>query len=396
MNRRSSRKAMLAQALSLGLAGVLSACASGGQQSVDTSPIKVGVLTVLSGPYAEGGTHILNAGKLAADQINKTGGINGRKIQVVEADDQCDAQIGAQAAEKVASQGVVAVAGGYCSGATIPEVGVLQRHGNLPYVVAISSNPKLTQQGYDNVYRIISADDVTSPLQASFMIDFRKYKRIAILHDNTTFGKGLADEGKAAIVAHGGADVVYLDAITPGKQDYTSTITRIAALNPDVLLYTSYYSEGAQVVKEMRELGLKFDFMGTAGIADPQFMKIAGPASSGTAFISLVLTDLLSDANANDFKAAYKSAYGVDAGTYDIYEYDGMKVLADALKRAKSTKPADLRAALKSTSYKGLTGQVQFTSAGDRAGKPPIVAVRVENGQFVPYASQTNGSWTPL
>ena len=374
---------------------VVASCAGPGQGPADTSNIKVGVLTVLSGPNADGGTHILNAGKLAAAQFNKAGGVNGRKLEVIAEDDQCDAQVGAQAAEKVVAGGAVAVAGGYCSGATIPEVGVLTRHSSLPYVVAIASNPKVTQQGYDNVFRIISADDVTAPVQASFMIDYKKFKRIAILHDNSTFGKGLADAGKAAIQSHGGADIVYFDAINPGQQDYSSNVTKIASLKPDVLLYTAYYAEAAVIAKEIHDLGLNFAFMGTAGIADPQFIKVAGPAANGVTLISLLLTELTTGAQASSFKSDYKSAYGVDAGTYDIYEYDAMMVLGQALKKAGSTKPADLRAALKSTNYTGLTGQVQFGSTGDRSGKPPLVALTVANGQFAIYATQhPDGSWS--
>src|SRR5579871_3806584 len=138
---------------------VLAACGTGSGTSTGGGTIKIGVTGPFSGNYAAPGIDILNAAKVMADTLNKSGGINGQKVEIVSADDQCDAQVGVQAAQNLLSQHVVAFVGGYCSGASIPETDVLRRQGDIPFIGVASSNPKLTEQGYDNVFRVILRDD---------------------------------------------------------------------------------------------------------------------------------------------------------------------------------------------------------------------------------------------
>src|SRR5881397_3465007 len=118
----------------------LTACGSGSSGTSNNSPIKIGVTGPFTGNYAAPGIDIQNAAKVMAAQFNKNGGIDGRQIQVLTADDQCDAQVGVQAAESLVSQGVIAFAGGYCSGASIPETDVLRKHGGIPFLGVASSN----------------------------------------------------------------------------------------------------------------------------------------------------------------------------------------------------------------------------------------------------------------
>jgi ABC-type branched-subunit amino acid transport system substrate-binding protein len=135
---------------------LLTACSvDGGGGGGNT--IKIGVPAPLSGDNASAGVDIVNAAKLAAKDINSKGGVLGKQIEIVAEDDQCDAQVGVQAAQKLVNEGVVAVAGGYCSGAAIPESGVLHST-NIPFVADASTNPKFTEQGYDNVFRTIGRE----------------------------------------------------------------------------------------------------------------------------------------------------------------------------------------------------------------------------------------------
>jgi ABC-type branched-subunit amino acid transport system substrate-binding protein len=147
---------------------------------------------------------------------------------VLAEDDQCDAQVGVQVAAKLVTEGIAGIVGSFCSGAAIPESGVLRQHGDLPFIAPTASNPKFTEQGYDNVYRIGFRDDSEAPIDASYLHDYLKVTRLAILHDNTTFAKGLADLVKASYVQSSGAQVVFYDAITPGQKDYSATMIRIA------------------------------------------------------------------------------------------------------------------------------------------------------------------------
>ncbi|HTU53285.1 MAG TPA: branched-chain amino acid ABC transporter substrate-binding protein, partial [Acetobacteraceae bacterium] len=173
-----------------GLAALVLAFAmAGGAVSAGAAePIKVGVPGPLSGPYANAGIDIVNAAKLAADQINAKGGVLGRPLEIVPEDDACDPTTAVQAAQKMIDSGVVAVAGGYCSGAALPELSTLHRQ-DIPYILDASTNPRLTEMGYNDVFRTIGRDDEQGPFAASFIANALHAKRAAVINDNTTYAK---------------------------------------------------------------------------------------------------------------------------------------------------------------------------------------------------------------
>src|SRR2546427_106441 len=234
------KRRFLAASLAACGALLIAACGSGSSNTGDTGPINVGITGPFTGPYADPGIAIRNAGELAIADINAAGGINGRQLKAFNADDACDAQQGVQAAQKLLTQKIIAIVGGYCSGASIPESDTLHRNGDLPFITAASSNPKFTDQGYDNVFRMVSRDDAEAPADVSFMQQWLKASKIAIMHDNTTYAKGVADSAKQSAEA-AGMTVTYFDAITPGQKDYTAALVKVGTGHPDVLFYTGYY-----------------------------------------------------------------------------------------------------------------------------------------------------------
>ncbi|HUC18993.1 MAG TPA: branched-chain amino acid ABC transporter substrate-binding protein [Acetobacteraceae bacterium] len=356
-------------------------------------PIKIGVPGPLSGPYANAGIDIVNAAKLAADQINAKGGILGRQIAIVAEDDACDAQTAVQAAQKMIDSGVVAVAGGYCSGAALPELSTLHR-SNIPYVLDASTNPQLTELGYKDVFRTIGRDDEQGPFAASFIANVLHAKRAAVINDNTTYAKGLAVATVAALKKLG-VDVVYNNAITPGQMDYSPVLTRVAALNPDVIYFTGYFAEGGLMVKEARQLNLKLAFMGGDGNNDPTLLKTAGPAADGMFITCAPLPQFLS--GAKGFVDDYTQKFGHGPGPYSAYEYDAIGVVAKAITDAKSTAPAAINAALAQIrDYPGITGSISFNEKGDRSVAVYIV-ITVKNDQFAPYMRlNAQGQWVSM
>jgi branched-chain amino acid transport system substrate-binding protein len=355
--------------------------------------IKIGVPVPLSGSSANAGTDILNGAKLAADKINAGGGVLGKKIELIPEDDACDAQTAVQAAQKLIDAGVVAVAGGYCSSAALPELTALHRAG-IPYVLDASTNPQLTEKGWDNVFRTIGRDDEQGPFAANFMKNFLHAKHVAVINDNTTYSKGLADNTVAALKKEG-IDVVYANAITPGQMDYSPTITRVNSLKPDVIYYTGYFAEAGLMVKEARQIGYKATFMGGDATNDPTLFKTAGPAANDMIITTAPLAQFLS--SAHGYLDDYKKAFGQAPGPYSVYEYDAVGVTAKAIENAKSTKPADIIAALhKIKDYKGLTGSIDFNAKGDRS-HAVYVTVIVRNDEFTPYQDLTpSGKWVPM
>lgn len=396
---RARRRTSLALAIACAAAAAM---ASGAARSQDT--IKIGVPVPLSGSYTSAGTDILNGAKLAAAKINKAGGLLGKQIELLPVDDACDADTAAQAAQKLVEAGVVAVAGGYCSSAALPELRVLHGAG-IPYVLDASSNPQLTEKGWNNVFRVIGRDDEQGPFAAKFMKDALHAKRVAVINDNTTYAKGLADNAVAALKREG-VDVVYDEAVTPGQTDYAPTLTHIAKLKsgsgasnaPDVIYYTGYFSEAGVIVKQARQLGLKKDkvtFMGGDGTTDPTLIQTAGDAANGMIITTAPLPQFLSGAHA--FVDEYTNAYGRAPGPYSVYEYDALSVTAKAMADANSAKPADIVAALhKVSNYKGLTGDIGFDDKGDR-NKAAYITIIVRDKAFKPYKQlDANGRWIPM
>src|SRR6266576_2292779 len=376
---------------------LIAACGSGGNNASNAGPINVGITGPFTGPYADPGIAIRNAGELAIADINAAGGIKGRQLKAFNADDACDAQQGVQAAQKLLTQKIIAIVGGYCSGASIPESDTLHRNGDLPFITAASSNPKFTEQGYDNVFRMVSRDDQEAPADVSFMHDFLKANKIAIMHDNTTYAKGVADSAKQAAQSSG-MTVTYFDAITPGQKDYTASLVKVGSTHPDVLFYTGYYPEFGLLAKQYGALKPAYKLNGDSADADPSVIKVAGAAltNPGVTINTLPTTQFIHNAKNDKFTADYKAKYGQEPGDYSSYEYDGMMALAQALKEnGGKTDAKSLNDALHKVKIAdGITGSVEFDQKGDR-GKALFLAVHATGNPpaFVPIAIREGGVW---
>jgi branched-chain amino acid transport system substrate-binding protein len=392
----SNRTMKVAALVALGL--VLSACSSNSSSSASPSgtastggDILIGVNVPLSGDYAAAGVDIVNGAQLSAKAINDAGGINGQMIKIVSQDDACSAQVGAQAAQKLISQKVVAVAGGYCSGASLPALAQFHTAG-IPFVMVGSTNPQLTEQGFAEAFRTIFRDDVQGPFVAKFIATYLKAKKVAVVDDSTTYAKGLADQTVIALKA-AGVDVVYNNALTPGQSDYSSVLTKVAQTKPDVFYYSGYFAEFGLLIKQAKAQGLKFQMMGGDANNDATVIKTAGTAAEGVLIDTAPLAQFLT--SAQGYVTAYKAAYGSTPGPYSAYEYDAVGVIAAAIKKAGSTDSAKITASLHNLGdYAGITGTFHFDSKGDR--KPAnYIVITVKNGVFAPFKSfdAATGQW---
>ena len=345
------------------------------------APIKIGVPVPLSGGNAKMGNDISQAATLAVEEWNAKGGVLGRKLEIVAFDDACDAQQSVTAAHKLVDGGVVAVAGGYCSSAAIPASAVYHDAG-VAFVADASSNPKLTDQGFENVFRVIGRDDQQGPYAAGFMMNTLKAKKIAIIHDNTLYAKGLADATKAALEGKPGVQVVFFDAVTPGEKDFSAVLTKVKSLSPDVTYYTGYYPEGGLIAKQFKDLGVPGKFMAGDANNDPTFISEAGPASEGVFVTSTPLPQ--DQSTAKSFIDRYKKRWNQDPGPYSALEYDAVNVVINAIKQSGSTDRAAIIKAITGTkNYQGATGAINFDKKGDRTSVLYITYI-IKGGKFVP------------
>jgi branched-chain amino acid transport system substrate-binding protein len=307
--------------------------------------------------------------ELLAKETNKAGGIGGMEVEIITEDDGGDPRQAALAANKLISQDVVAVIGTYGSSVTEATQGIYNEAG-IVQVATGSTAIRLTEKGLPLFLRTSPRDDEQGKVAAKTILA-KGAKKIAILHDNTSYAKGLADETKSLLEAQG-AQIVFFDALTPGERDYNAILTKIKGTGPDFVFFTGYYPEAGLLLKQKMEMGWDVPMMGGDATNNPDLVKIAGAkAAAGFLFLSPPVPADLDTPEAKDFLAAYQQAYGSQPGSvWAVLAGDAYRVLAEAIAKGGSTKGADIAAYLKTKlkDFPGLTGPISFNAKGDRVG----------------------------
>ncbi|MEW6687359.1 MAG: branched-chain amino acid ABC transporter substrate-binding protein [Candidatus Edwardsbacteria bacterium] len=352
-------------------------CAPGGKT------IKIGVAAPMTGSWAKMGNDILNGVKLAVEEWNARGGILGKKIEIISEDDQGDPRQAVSVATKLVNLDVIAVVGHYNSSASIPASAIYNEAG-IVQITPSSTNPEFTQQGYKQVFRVCGTDDQQGEVGAKFVLETLKKKKVAVLHDKTTYGQGLADEFKKYLTDE--VLVVAYEGITAGEKDFSAVLTKIKKTKPEVLYFGGYYPEAGLLVKQMKALGLNAIFISGDATIDPEFIKIGGKATEGTylTYGTLGPSGEMSEPTpqAQHFISAYRTKFG-ELGPYSIYAYDAANVIFKALSEIKTTDGAKLAEALHSLRSEGAKGPIEFDEKGDMKIAPYIFWV-VKDGKFVP------------
>ncbi|HTH75133.1 MAG TPA: branched-chain amino acid ABC transporter substrate-binding protein [Trinickia sp.] len=385
--RAERRRERFAMKLPIALLFAAAACLAHAQDA-----IKIGVPAPLSGSYKNAGADIVDGAKLAAAHVNAAGGVLGKKLEIVPQDDACNPDEAANTAKQLVAAGIAVAAGGYCSSAALPEIRVLHNE-RIPFVLDASTIPQLTEHGWPDVFRTIGRTDAQGSLAAALMQRVLHAKRAAVVNDGSSYSQVLAQSTVAALKLLG-VDVVYDNAISPGQKDYGDIVKAVAALQPDVLYFTGYYTDAAVLAKNLRALQSPIKYFMGNGTADPSLIEKGGPAVEGMIVTTSPLPQFLDSPRAQRFVKTYRDAYGREPGPYSVYEYDAIGVTAQAIKNAKSTKPEDIAAALHAlTSYDGVTGRIAFDRKGDRENAA-FMAVTVREGKFVPFARvDGRGRW---
>ncbi|WP_411502249.1 branched-chain amino acid ABC transporter substrate-binding protein [Brevibacillus centrosporus] len=363
--------------LSLGVAG----CANQGQSSGASGgdDILVGVLLPVTGNNATDGKDMQNAIQMAVKKINDGGGVLGKKLKIEVADDGCDPQMATTAANKLVSQNVVAVVGGYCSGATLPSSGVF-KNANIPMIVPAANSAKLPAQGYDTLFLI----NGLTPDQAQTAADYMaagQAKKVALVHDNSAYAKDLADFAKAAVEKSGGTVVAY-EAINPEEKDFSALATKLKGIAPDATYFTGYYAAGGLMVKQFKQKGVSGLFMVGDGSFSEDIIKIAGADQAEGLLITATPTaEFIPGAEA--FTTEYKQTYSnLAPGPFSALSYNAVNLLADALKRANSTDHDALKKAIKETKDFKALGQTISFNAQNTLDTSNFAVLKVAGGKF--------------
>ncbi|HEY9214037.1 MAG TPA: branched-chain amino acid ABC transporter substrate-binding protein [Ancylobacter sp.] len=341
-----------------------------------SAQVKVGVAGPMTGPNATFGAQLKNGADQWAIDINAKGGILGQKVEMFIGDDASKPEQGVSVANKFISDGVKVVLGHFNSGVSIPASEQYEEAGVLQLTPA-STNPTFTERGMWNTFRTCGRDDQQGAVAGAYIVANFKDKKVAIVHDKTPYGKGLADETQKAMNAGGVKEVVY-EGINPGEKDYTALVSKLKAANVDVLYYGGLHTEAGLIVRQMRDQGMKTVLFSGDGITDKEFWNIAGPGAAGT--LMTFGPDPRNNPAAKDAVAAFK-AKGIDPEGYVLYTYAAGQVFAQAAEAVKSVDPKKVADYIHSgKTFDTVLGKLSFDKKGDRTNLDYVLYVWKDGG----------------
>jgi len=338
----------------------------------------IGVAGPMTGDRAWYGEQMQRGAELAVADINAAGGVLGQQVQLISADDACDPEQAVAAAQKLVSQGVIFVAGHFCSGASIAASEIYDAAGVLS-ISPTSSNPLLTELGRGTVFRVAPRDDASGILAANYLADHWAGKKFAILHDSTAFGKGWADETKKQLGRRGLTESFY-EAFVPGKTDYSTEIARLRAADITILLIGGYHAEVALMARAARDMDYPIQVLTGVTLATEEFGLIAGPAAEGTLFIDPA--DPRTRAEAAPIIERFQAA-GFEPEGYTLHAYGAVQVWAQAAEKSGSLDVQPMIASLRKHQFDTVLGLVEFDDKGDLTVQSVILFIW-RGGKYMP------------
>jgi branched-chain amino acid transport system substrate-binding protein len=355
------------------VAAALAAAPAGAEE------IKVGVVGPITGQYAAFGEQMRRGAEMAVNDINAKGGVLGEKLALSVGDDACDPKQAVSVANRMANDGVLFVDGHYCSGSSIPASAVYAENGVLEISPA-STNPAFTddaaKKGWNNVFRICGRDDAQGRVAGRYIAAHYKGKAVAVLHDKSPYGKGLADETKKAMNEAGLKEAMY-EATNADDKDFSALISRMKQAQIAFIFLGGYHTEAGLLVRQAREQGLMAPLMAGDALATDEFWTITGAAGEGSLMTFPPEPRTMPTAQA--VVAAFRKQ-GYEPEGYTLFTYAAMQVYAEAVTAAKSDKLDDVSKAMHAGKFDTVVGTVGFDPKGDVVG-PGYVVYTWHNGK---------------
>lgn len=361
------RKSILA-ASAFAAAGAIAGAAS--------AEIVIATAGPMTGQYASFGAQMKAGAEQAVADINGDGGVIGQMLKLEIGDDVCDPKQAVAVANDFVGKGVVFVAGHFCSGSSIPASAVYEEEGVLQISPA-STNPKLTDEGGPNVFRVCGRDDQQGLVAGEYLASNHADANIAVIHDKTAYGKGLADATLAAMKAAGKNEAMY-EAYTAGEKDYSALVSKLKQNNIDVLYVGGYHTEAGLMVRQMRDQGMSTQLISGDALVTQEYWDITGDAGEGT--IMTFSPDPRKNPGAAPLVQTFRQK-GIEPEGYVLYTYAAIQVFAQAVKAAGSTDLDPILAAMKGRKFDTVLGELSFDEKGD-VTLPGYVFYEWSKGQY--------------
>ncbi|MBN8957426.1 MAG: branched-chain amino acid ABC transporter substrate-binding protein [Rhizobiales bacterium] len=343
--------------------------------STAQAQVKFGMEGPITGANAAFGAQLKNGTEQAIEDLNAKGGINGQKITLSFGDDVSDPKQGVSVANKFAADGVKFVVGPFNSGVTMPASEVYAENGIL-VVTPAATNPKVTERGLWNIFRTCGRDDQQGQVAGAYILKNYKGKKIAIVHDKTTYGQGLADETKKAMNKGGMKEVLY-EGINLGEKDFSALVSKIKASGADLVYWGGLHTEGGLIVRQMRDQGVKAPLMGGDGITSDEFASIGGPGVEGT--LMTYGPDPRKRPEAKEVVERFRKK-NFEPEAYTLYSYASVQVIAQAATAAKSLDPKKVAEKIHSgMKFNTVIGELSYDKKGDVTRLDYVVYVWKKN-----------------
>jgi branched-chain amino acid transport system substrate-binding protein len=327
--------------------------------------IKIGVGGPITGGSAAFGAQLKNGTEQAVADINAAGGILGQTLSVSVGDDRADPKEGVSVANKFVGDAVKFVVGHFNSGVTIPASDVYKENGML-VISPAATNPNVTDRpNMWNTFRVCGRDDQQGGVAGKIIVQRFKGKRVAFVHDKTTYGLGLATETRKAMNA-GGMKEIMFEGVNKDDKDFTALISKLKAANPDLVYWGGLHDTGGLILRQMRDQGVRAPMMGGDGITDDEFAAIAGPGAEGT------LMTFSPDPRTNPANKALVETFrkkGFEPQAYTLYSYAAVQIIKQAAEQAKSLDPKKVAEVMHSGKvFNTVLGDLSFDKKGDVTG----------------------------
>ena len=344
----------------------LLAALAGGFIGVARADITIAVAGPVTGQYAALGEQMKKGIERAVADLNAKGGVLGQRIRLEVGDDACDPKQAVAVANQLIGKGVKFVAGHFCSGSSIPASKVYAEE-NVIQISPASTNPKLTdERAGPNVFRVCGRDDQQGQVAGTFLAKNFKDKNVAIVHDKSAYGKGLADEAKKYMNQAGKQEKLY-ESYTAGEKDYAALVSRLKSEAIDVLYVGGYHTEAGLILRQMRQQGMKTLLIGGDALITDEFWSITGPAGEGT--LMTFSPDPRKLPEAAPVVEAFRTK-GTEPEGYVLYTYAAVQIWAQAVEKAAGSAKQmpdnnEVIEALNTTEFDTVLGKIRFDRKGD-------------------------------
>jgi len=355
--------------------------------AAELPPIRLGLVV----PTASEAGPVAQSMRRAADMaVGDWAPRLGRAVDLLVREDQFDPRQAVVTAERLLQENVWGVVGHFYSSSSVPASAIYHQAG-IPLITPTSTHPRLTSQGFDNVFRISGRDDQQAVTAAEFVLAQLKARRIAVIHDETEYGRGLAETFSGALERRAPKRVILVETLSQGDKDFSAQVARLKSAAPDVVYFGGIFREAGYLVRQMRQAGMRAAFVSCDAVLDPEFVKLAGEDAAAGAYLTFAPDPRLIE-SAWSLIRQYELRYG-SLGPYVLYTYDAVGVLLHAIQVARPANDSkeELRKvlrAIRTRPYQGALGTLRWDKNGDLVASPYVVYVTKRGGSVQGWFEQ--------